>query len=96
MKRNAGGVKRAEISFQVLRSLRYDRPAPQSPLGDEIAVRIVEKHRYPEPGERHAVENVGACCDGMGHLRLVLSTLAETDNNKGQLDEVLSWPRRTW
>jgi hypothetical protein len=28
---------------------------------------------------------------GEGHLRLVLSTLAETDNNKGQLDEVLFW-----
>jgi hypothetical protein len=59
----------------------------------EFGVRIVEKHRYPEPGETRAVETLARILrrHGEGHLRLVLSTLAETDNNKGQLDEVLFW-----
>lgn len=59
----------------------------------EYEVRIIEKHRYPEPGETRAIETLVRIMRrfGEGHLRLVLSTLAETDNNKGLLDEVLLW-----
>ncbi|WP_287139135.1 hypothetical protein [Mesorhizobium sp.] len=62
-------------------------------LCDELGIKIVDRHRYPEPGEARAVETLARIIrrHGEGHLRLVLSTLAETDNNKGQLDEVLFW-----
>lgn len=67
-------------------------PRVQS-LCDEFGIKIVDRHRYPEPGETRAVETLARIMRryGEGHLRLVLSTLAETDNNKGQLDEVLFW-----
>lgn len=62
-------------------------------LCDELGIKIVDRHRYPEPGEARAVETLARIIrrHGEGHLRLVLSTLAETDNNEGQLDEVLFW-----
>jgi hypothetical protein len=68
-------------------------PAQIQRICDEFGIRIVDKHRYPEPGETRAVETLARILRryGEGHLRLVLSTLAETDNNKGQLDEVLFW-----
>lgn len=59
----------------------------------EFGVRIIDKQRYPEPGETRAVETLARIMrrHGEGHLRLVLTTLAETENNKGLLDEVLLW-----
>ncbi|MGX9120310.1 hypothetical protein ACWTU6_27145 [Mesorhizobium sp. BHbsci] len=62
-------------------------------LCHEFGIKIVDRHRYPEPGETRAVETLARILrrHGEGHLRLMLSTLAETENNKGQLDEVLFW-----
>ncbi|WP_287247644.1 hypothetical protein [Mesorhizobium sp.] len=55
-------------------------------LCDELGIKIFDRHRYPEPGEARAVETLARIIrrHGEGHLRLVLSTLAETDNNKGR------------
>lgn len=62
-------------------------------LCDEFGISIVDKHRYPEPGQTRAVETLHRILRryGEGHVRMVLATLAETQNNKGQLDEVLFW-----
>lgn len=62
-------------------------------LCDEFGVRIVDRHRYPQPGETRAVATLDRIIrrHGEAHARLVLSTLAETANNKGYLDEHLFW-----
>lgn len=62
-------------------------------LCDEFGIRIVDRHRYPEVGETRAAETLARICrrHGESHLRLVLSTLAETANNKVLLDEVGLW-----
>ena len=62
-------------------------------LCDEFGIGIVSKHRYPEPGETRAVATLDRICSKYGevHLRLVLSTLVETSNNKILLDEVGLW-----
>ena len=62
-------------------------------LCGEFGIRIVDRHRYPAIGETRAVETLARICrrHGEAHLRLVLSTLAETANNKVLLDEVGLW-----
>lgn len=62
-------------------------------LCDEFEIRIVPKSVYPEPGETRAVETMARIYRryGESHLRLVLSTLVETANNKILLDEVGLW-----
>lgn len=62
-------------------------------IAAEYGVRLIGKSRYPEPGETRAVATIDRILHrhGEGHLRLILSTLAETDNNKGMLDEHLLW-----
>ncbi|AMS41179.1 hypothetical protein [Aminobacter aminovorans] len=59
----------------------------------EFGIRIIDGHRYPEVGETRAVATLERILRryGEGHLRLVLTTLAETANNKVLLDEVGLW-----
>ncbi len=62
-------------------------------LCDEFSIEIIDGHRYPEVGQTRAIETLSRICRRYGetHLRLVLSTLAETANNKVLLDEVGLW-----
>lgn len=62
-------------------------------LCDEFGIRVIDKHRYPEPGETRAIETLARIYrrHGEGHLRLVLSTLMEAGNHKLLLDEVGLW-----
>lgn len=57
-------------------------------LCDEFDVVIIDKSRYPGPGETRAVGTLSKIISrhGMEHARLVMSTLVETDNNKVALD----------
>lgn len=59
----------------------------------EFGITIVDGHRYPELGETRAVATLERILRryGEGHLRLVMTTLAETSNNKVLLDEVGLW-----
>ena len=68
-------------------------PDRVSRLCAEFGVRIVDKHRYPGIGETRAVATLDRIIarHGEDHARLVLSTLAETANNKACLDEVALW-----
>lgn len=68
-------------------------PARVQALCDEFGVRIVPKHRYPEPGETRAVATIDRIWSRFGedHIRLVMTTLVETANNKILLDEVGLW-----
>jgi len=56
---------------------------------DEYGIAISPAHRYPDVGQTRAVGTLQRIArrHGEGHLRLVLSTLCETDNNKACLDE---------
>ncbi|ODT09360.1 MAG: hypothetical protein ABS35_43090 [Kaistia sp. SCN 65-12] len=60
---------------------------------DEFSIRIVSKQRYPGPGETRAVATIDRIWRKFGedHLRLVLTTLVETANNKILLDEIGLW-----
>ncbi|WP_144378505.1 hypothetical protein [Mesorhizobium amorphae] len=57
-------------------------------LCDEFSVEIIGKSQYPGPGQTRAVGTLRKMIDrtDMEHARLVLSTLAETTNNKACLD----------
>ncbi|MER8959322.1 hypothetical protein [Mesorhizobium sp. M0701] len=57
-------------------------------LCDEFSVRIVPKSAYPDPGETRAVATLHKIISrhGVGHARLVMTTLAETENNKLALE----------
>jgi len=59
----------------------------------EYDVSVIDKSRYPEPGETRAVASLLHILNayGEGHLRMVLSTLAETENNRASLDAVSLW-----
>lgn len=54
----------------------------------EFDVEAIDKSRYPGPGQTRAVGTMSKIIrrHGMEHARLVMSTLAETDNNKVALD----------
>lgn len=62
-------------------------------IAAEFDVKLIDKSRYPEPGETRAVASLLQILNayGEGHLRMVLSTLAETANNKASLDAVSLW-----
>lgn len=62
-------------------------------LCDEFGVKIIDRHRYPDIGETRAVETLRLIIErwGIDHARLVMSTLAETANNRICLDEVGFW-----
>lgn len=68
-------------------------PAHIQSICDEFGIRIVDKHRYPEPGETRTIATIDRIWSRYweGHIRLVLSTLVETANNKILLDEVGLW-----
>lgn len=59
----------------------------------EYGIRIVDAHRYPDIGETRAVATMDRILrnHGEGHFRLVMTTLAETANNKACLDEFGLW-----
>lgn len=59
----------------------------------EYGIKVIDRHRYPDIGETRAVETLARIMRryGEGHLRMVLTTLAETANNKAALDEVGLW-----
>ena len=64
-----------------------------APICSEYGVTLIGKQRYPEPGETRAVETMSRILSNHGeaHFRLVMSTLAETENNKGSLDQASLW-----
>lgn len=57
-------------------------------LCSEFGITIVDKSRYPGPGETRAVATLEKIIrrHGMEHARLVMTTLAETENNKVALE----------
>ncbi|MDO9417014.1 hypothetical protein [Pararhizobium sp.] len=59
----------------------------------EYGIRIVDARRYPEIGETRAVATMDRILKNFGedHFRMVLTTLAETSNNKALLDEYGLW-----
>lgn len=63
-------------------------PAHVQALCQEFGVRIVPKHTYPGVGETRAVAAIRRMIDrrGIGHARIVMSTLTETANNKASLE----------
>ena len=62
-------------------------PVVQS-LCQEFDVEIVGKSAYPGPGQTRAVGTLAKIIGrhGVEHARLVMTTLAETGNNKASLD----------
>ena len=72
-----------------------DRPtrATIANLCREFGVTIIAKSTYPGPRQTRAVETIGRIIRkrGIGHMRLVLTTLVETENNQACLDEVSLW-----
>ncbi|PYE89608.1 hypothetical protein C7477_103116 [Phyllobacterium leguminum] len=60
---------------------------------DEYCIKIIDPRRYPEIGETRAVATMERILRNFGedHFRLVMSTLAETANNKALLDEYGLW-----
>ncbi|MBD8556315.1 hypothetical protein IFT84_17545 [Rhizobium sp. CFBP 8762] len=62
-------------------------------ISHEYGVRIIDKQRYPELGETRALATLDRILKHYGedHFRMVLSTLAETENNKACLDETAWW-----
>lgn len=59
----------------------------------EYGVKIIDPRRYPEIGETRAVATMERILRNFGeaHFRLVMTTLAETANNKALLDEYGLW-----
>lgn len=59
----------------------------------EFDIKVVPKHTYPAPGETRAIATLGRILQkrGEGHLRFVLSTIAETKGAGGLLTEVTLW-----
>lgn len=57
-------------------------------LCDEFGVTIVDKSRAPAPGETRAVGTLHKIIarHGIEHARLVMTTLAETENNRLSLE----------
>ncbi|WP_042777815.1 DUF3102 domain-containing protein [Sinorhizobium fredii] len=59
----------------------------------EFDVEIIPANEMPKPGQTRAVNTLARILEkhGEGHLRLVLSTLAETKNNQGLINEYSAW-----
>jgi hypothetical protein len=64
-----------------------------SQLCEEYGIRIVDGRSYPGIRETRAVTTMDKILRAKGedHFRMVLSTLAETENNAGYLDKYLWW-----
>lgn len=60
---------------------------------DEFGITIIGRGRYPNPGETRAADTMHRIMKAYGeaHLRLVLTTLAETSNNKACIDKTSLW-----
>ena len=60
---------------------------------EEYGLRIVDGRSYPGIRETRAVVTLDRILTGKGeeHFRLVLSTVAETENNQGYIDKHLLW-----
>ena len=60
---------------------------------EEFDIRIVDGRAYPYTRETRAVATMDRILRNRGfdHFRMVMMTLAETDNNQGSLDEYLFW-----
>ena len=67
-------------------------PRVQS-LCEEVGLEAIEGTAYPRLGQTRAVNTIKALIDNFGeeHTRLVLMTLAETENNKACLDSACLW-----
>jgi hypothetical protein len=62
-------------------------------LCDEFGVEVIPAHRYPDVGQTRAVKTIQRIMrrHGEAHMRLVMTTLAETANNRALLTEVSLW-----
>lgn len=62
-------------------------------LCGEFGIRVIPAYQYPDVRETRAIETLARIYrrHGEAHLRLVLTTLAETANNQALLDEVSLW-----
>jgi len=59
----------------------------------EFGIEIIDRNRYPEPGQTRAVETMARIFRryGEAHLRMVLTTIMQAGNNKLLLDETGLW-----
>lgn len=59
----------------------------------EYDVEIVDRHNHPEIGQTRAGRTLERILSNHGedHLRMVLSTLAETGNNRAAITETTLW-----
>ncbi|ASW06286.1 hypothetical protein [Rhizobium sp. 11515TR] len=64
-----------------------------SSLCAEVGIEAIEGTAYPRLGQTRAVNTIRRIIERFGedHARLVLMTLAETENNRALLDEVCLW-----
>lgn len=64
-----------------------------SALCEEVGIEAIEGTAYPRLGQTRAVNTIRRIIERFGeqHARLVLTTLAETQNNRALLDEVCLW-----
>ena len=62
-------------------------------IAAEYGVKLIGKSRYPEPGETRAVKTMERILNRQGeaHFRMVMTTLAETENNHACIDESRLW-----
>lgn len=60
---------------------------------EEYGIEVVDGRAYPDVKQTRAVATMDRILRNRGedHFRMVMSTLAETENNQGQLDEYLWW-----
>ena len=67
-----------------------------SAICTEYGIEIIDGRAYPDVRQTRAVATMDRILRNRGeaHFRMVMSTLAETDNNQGQLDEYLFWAVR--
>lgn len=59
----------------------------------EFGVEVIPGNMYPKPGQTRAVATMRRIIEkrGESHLRLVMSTLAETRGNEGLITEMSLW-----
>lgn len=62
-------------------------------LCDEFGIEVIEATAYPKLGQTRAHNTIKNMIDRLGHdhTRMVMMTLAETQNNKALLDETGLW-----
>jgi hypothetical protein len=62
-------------------------------LCGEVGIECIEGTAYPRLGQTRAVNTIRRIIERFGedHARLVLTTLAETVNNKAMVDETSLW-----